>query len=944
MNLQAWALAGCVAFGQGATANTLNDGLGLGVFGNPNPDTPSPGTVLLAIFDAGPGDSPNAGKTLLVNTRWSYADLVNGVAVIPLDLAAHPDFQAIQGDALQYNVVGAYGLYLDPDSGKANLDRDGATFPFDDGVPNNAPWGVVASGHDEAAFSHDVNDLNNSLLSGVQTYWNNVNADLAGVGATENSGPDTVLVDSGDAADWGASWSGNFGGTGLGLTPDASTVNGVGDIAKLYWITNPSLDPGHPNAVAVLGTLQLSAAGVLSYSAAGANHAPTADAGPAQTVDEGADVTLDGSASSDPDSGQTAQLGYQWTAPDGIALSDPTAPKPRFTAPVAEADRVYTFTLVVTDPAGTASAPATVAITVQHLSNHAPTAQIAQPAVAKEGDSVTLDGSGSSDPDPGQTATLTYQWTAPAGITLSDPTAQQPSFTAPTADADRTYNFTLVVTDSQGAASAPATVAVLVRHINRAPTANAGSAQSVNEGDSVTLDGSASSDPDTGQTATLTYQWTAPAGLSLGDPTAQKPSFTAPTGNADASYRFTLVVTDRQGAASAPASVDIAVKHRNRAPTANAGGTQTVDEGERVTLDGSASSDPDSGQAATLAYRWTAPDGISLSDPTAQKPSFTAPTALGDQTYRFSLVVTDADSAPSAAATVDIQVKHRNQAPSAHPGPDQTVNPGAVVALNGEASADPEGDNLSYHWSQLSGPVAVNLGGADAATASFGATQPGDYVFQLAVADPQGLAALATVKVTVDTPVNHAPTAAATAPTTVEVGAVVALDGSASADPDTGDHLAYRWTQVSGPATTLSSADTDRPIFIAGGAGTYAFKLAVTDSAGLASEASVQVTATLPGPGIAFTQVPTVWRVGQAQTVTFQGLGLKGQTKAKLRFSKNGGRFQVLGSATVAKGRYRWKPAKQHIAAQGILQVCAPPGAKQPVCDSVDIEVAAAHP
>ena len=41
---------------------------------------------------------------------------------------------------------------------------------------------------------------------------------------------------------------------------------------------------------------------------------------------------------------------------------------------------------------------------------------------------------------------------------------------------------------------------------NRAPTANAGAAQSVNEFDAVTLDGSASSDPDVG--TTLTYSWT----------------------------------------------------------------------------------------------------------------------------------------------------------------------------------------------------------------------------------------------------------------------------------------------------------------------------------------------------------------------------------------------------------------------------------------------------
>ena len=43
-----------------------------------------------------------------------------------------------------------------------------------------------------------------------------------------------------------------------------------------------------------------------------------------------------------------------------------------------------------------------------------------------------------------------------------------------------------------------------------------------------------------------------------------------------------------------------------------------------------------------------------------------------------------------------------NRWPSAHAGSDQTVAENALVSLDGTASTDPDGDALSYSWSQLS--------------------------------------------------------------------------------------------------------------------------------------------------------------------------------------------------------------------------------------------------
>lgn len=76
---------------------------------------------------------------------------------------------------------------------------------------------------------------------------------------------------------------------------------------------------------------------------------------------------------------------------------------------------------------------------------------------------------------------------------------------------------------------------------SKTPVSNAGSDQSVNEGDNVILDGTASSDPDNDS---LTYLWTAPAGITLSSTSAAKPTFKAPEVKQDTVLNFSLTVSD----------------------------------------------------------------------------------------------------------------------------------------------------------------------------------------------------------------------------------------------------------------------------------------------------------------------------------------------------------------------------------------------------------------
>ncbi len=123
------------------------------------------------------------------------------------------------------------------------------------------------------------------------------------------------------------------------------------------------------------------------------NDPPTANAGSDQTVLAGTLVTLDGSASSDADPTQTLSYAWTQTAGPNITLSNSSAVSPSFTPTIAG---TYTFSLVVTDSLNLPSLADTVTITV---TNGKPVAHAGADQTVVAGSTVTLDGSGSGDPD-----------------------------------------------------------------------------------------------------------------------------------------------------------------------------------------------------------------------------------------------------------------------------------------------------------------------------------------------------------------------------------------------------------------------------------------------------------------------------------------------------------------------------------------------------------------
>lgn len=356
------------------------------------------------------------------------------------------------------------------------------------------------------------------------------------------------------------------------------------------------------------------------------------------------------------------------------------------------------------------------------------------------GDTVALDGSGSSDADGDL---LTYQWKFVSCPTRNCPMLRDAKTASPEFEAYTTgdYVVQLIVNDSS-TDSEPDKVTITVTRKtidNSVPVADAGADRNVVVGDTVALDGSGSSDADGDL---LTYQWKFASCPTSSCPTLSDADTVSPEfiPNAAGDYEVQLVVNDGS-VDSEPNQVMVtatSANSANSAPNADAGPDQNVSTGASVDLDGTGSSDPD---GDSLSYHWTfvsIPSGssASLTHEAIATPAFTP---YVDGEYVMELVVTDA-SGTSDSDRVIITTATVNSAPVADAGSDQFALIGKTVTLDGSASNDADGDDVTYHWRFVSCPKdsCPTLTGANTVSPKIMADTVGNYVVRLKVKDGHG--------------------------------------------------------------------------------------------------------------------------------------------------------------------------------------------------------------
>ena len=500
----------------------------------------------------------------------------------------------------------------------------------------------------------------------------------------------------------------------------------------------------------------------------------------------------------------------------------------------ANNDGDYQVTVQVSD--GDQSASADLTVTLTNV-NEAPTADAGgNQSTVRPGATVTLDGSGSSDPDAGDT--LSYAWTQTGGdtVALTGATTATATFAAPSdADDSVTLIFSLRVTDA-GSLYDEDTVSVrfleavpLTARFSSAPASHDGSTQfsvELHFSENVALNAMAF---DNGLLTITGGRLEHVARLVRGSNLSWRIDID-PSGDADVT-----VTLPAGGACSANANpctsdgrkiatpVSVTVTGPNRTPRVTSSTSLTAAENATAVATLTAS-DTDT-LLASLA--WSIPAGSAGGADAAQftlssagvlafasAKDYEAPDdADGDGDYEVTVNVSDGEHTGSADLTVALT--NVNESPTAEAGQNQfAVQPSATVTLAGSGSDPDAGDTLSYAWTQTGGDT-VTLTGATAATATF--TAPAQVegtptlTFTLRVTDAGSLYHEDTVSVTLggDAPEPPSITSSTTLTVAENQTAVATLEAS---DADTAD-ADLTWSIPAGAAGgadagafTLSSA------------------------------------------------------------------------------------------------------------------------------------------
>ena len=183
---------------------------------------------------------------------------------------------------------------------------------------------------------------------------------------------------------------------------------------------------------------------------------------------------------------------------------------------------------------------------------------------------------------------------------------------------------------------------------NQAPTANAGEDMTIGLREDTVISGSASTDPEDNN---LTYSWSQTGGELVDnvDPSGgfdkMTFSFYAYEQHEGTELTFELTVSD--GEYSSTDEVVITVGVLNNKPIANAGEDQTVNEGDSVTLAGTAT-DTDGDE---LSLNWTQISGLAV---TLTNGVFVAPDVNETTTLAFELTADDGQLTGTDTVTITV--------------------------------------------------------------------------------------------------------------------------------------------------------------------------------------------------------------------------------------------------------------------------------------------------
>ena len=696
----------------------------------------------------------------------------------------------------------------------------------------------------------------------------------AGPDQTVRSGSTVTLAGSGSDPDGGSvtyAWE-RVGGTGGSITLSDTTISNPTFTADT--LTVGATDVSHIFRLTVTDNENTSDTDIVIINVIPTNIAPTSDAGNDRVVPAGSKVTLDGSQSIDTDG---CNLTYLWERIGGtgssITLSATDKDVVTFDGDdlsLTDTPVTHEFRLTVTDGQG-ATATDIITITVSPLIKlpliiNAGPDQTVDLEIQTAPLTITLNGSGSSDPNGGN---ITYSWKRldtinGAPVTLTNPTTATPSFVVedlPAGVDDVIHIFQLTITDSNNI-SRSSSVNVIIKSANAAPIAgvdfnvinhtrtigNTNVSPNITpnlyyfSGDTVTIN---TTNIDRSGNYPLTYQWSRIGGTGssniLNGVTVNEStlSFTADTlaDGADAvTHKFRLIVTDNLGKSDSTGvsklDVEIVVKSNNIRSliTYNPAYSETrfhsFSSGTAITLRSSGSFFNGSHEWSRIGGNGNANilSGITTNGETLTFTADTLVAGSGFVTHIFQHKWTNSNINAIGTGIFEVTIFSDNLLPTAHAGYSKNVISGSTVYLDGSRSNDPDNYNndnkrLAYTWSRTGGTGDSSTIDIKDATTSrpyftvdrlLPGADPVTHIFELSVRDITGSQNTNTDTNTITITVNASDAIpvsnAGPDQDNIISGSTVTLDGLSGSTSD--NIQSYSWRRIAGSKAPIPIFDT----------------------------------------------------------------------------------------------------------------------------------------